>query len=59
MIVDNDNRPKEIFTERDAIRCIAVDKPLDTMLEEEMTRNVITVRDDIYLRELRTLYSSK
>ena len=59
VIVDNDNRPKGIFTERDAIRCIAVDKPLDTMLEEEMTKNVITVRDDIYLRELRALYSSK
>jgi len=53
------NRPKGIFTERDAIRCIAVDKSLDIMLEDEMTRNVITVRNDVSLRELRALYSSK
>jgi predicted transcriptional regulator len=59
VIVDNDTRPKGIFTERDAIRCIAVDKSLDTMLEDEMMRNVITVRNDVSLRELRALYSSK
>jgi len=59
VIVDNDIRPKGIFTERDAIRCIAVDKSLDTMLKDEMTRNVITVRNDVSLRELRALYSSK
>jgi CBS domain-containing protein len=59
IVVDHDNKPKGIFTERDAIRCIAVDKPLDTLLVEEMTRNVITIEDDVYLRELRALYSSK
>jgi predicted transcriptional regulator len=59
VIVDHDNRPIGIFTERDAIRCIAVDKPLDTLLEDEMTRNVITVKDDVSLRELRALYSSR
>jgi predicted transcriptional regulator len=59
VIVDHDKRPKGIFTERDAIRCIAVDKPLDTLLIKEMTRNVITVKNDVYLRELRELYSSR
>ena len=38
VIVDQDNRPLGIFTERDAIRCVAVGKSLDTLLEDEMTR---------------------
>jgi predicted transcriptional regulator len=59
IIVDYDKRPVGIFTERDAIRCLAVDKPFDTFLKDEMTRNVITVRDDVCLRELRALYSSR
>jgi predicted transcriptional regulator len=59
VVVDQHNRPIGIFTERDAIRCIAVDKPLDTLLEEEMTRNVITIMDNICFRELRVLYSNK
>ena len=59
IIVDYDNRPIGIFTERDAIRCLAVDKPFDTLLKDEMTRNVITVKDDVCLRELKALYSSR
>ena len=59
VIVDHDNRPKGIFTERDAIRCIAMGKPLDTRLENEMTKKIITVKDNIGFRELKALYSSK
>jgi predicted transcriptional regulator len=59
IVVDDDNRPVGIYTERDAIRCIAVGKSLDTLLREEMTKNVITVKDDIGFRELRHLYSSE
>ncbi|MDQ1279345.1 MAG: hypothetical protein QG670_607 [Thermoproteota archaeon] len=59
VIVDHDNRPIGIFTERDAIRCIALNKSLNTILEEEMTKNLITVKDNICFRELRALYSDK
>jgi predicted transcriptional regulator len=59
VIVDHDYRPIGIFTERDAIRCIALNKPLDTLLEEEMTKNLITVNDQICFRELRSIYIDK
>ena len=59
VIVDPEKRPIGIFTERDAIRCIAVDKSLETPLTDEMTRNIITVKDHISFRELRLLYSRK
>ncbi len=59
VVVDQDNKPVGIFTERDAIRCIATNKSLNRLLEEEMTVNLITVKGDVRFRELRALYMDK
>ncbi|NHJ15214.1 MAG: CBS domain-containing protein, partial [Candidatus Thorarchaeota archaeon] len=43
IIIDKDKKCKGIFTERDAIRVIANDIPLNTPLVEVMTTNLKTV----------------
>ncbi len=50
LIVDDDGRLKGIFTERDLVRLIALDKDLNEPVEKFMTKNVLTLRltDDIW-----------
>ncbi|MGM0686619.1 MAG: CBS domain-containing protein, partial [Promethearchaeati archaeon] len=43
IVIDEDSRCEGIFTERDAIRVVATDVPLDTPLKKVMTRNLKTV----------------
>jgi CBS domain-containing protein len=43
IVIDKDGKCKGIFTERDAIRVIANDIPLDTPLAQVMTTNLKTV----------------
>ncbi|MHA3963185.1 MAG: CBS domain-containing protein [Candidatus Thorarchaeota archaeon SMTZ1-45] len=43
IIIDKDKKCKGIFTERDAIRVIADDIPLNTRLAEVMTTNLKTI----------------
>jgi len=45
IIIDKDKKCKGIFTERDAIRVIAHDIPLNTPLSEVMTTNLKTVSE--------------
>jgi CBS domain-containing protein len=54
IVVTNDEKKcVGIFTERDAIRVVAQNIPLDTSLEEVMTKNVVTVREDATFEEAR------
>lgn len=50
VIVDEDFRPVGIFTERDTLRVIAKDIPLDSPIEEVMSRNLIVLnaKESIY-----------
>jgi CBS domain-containing protein len=43
IVVDKDRRIEGIFTERDLIRVIAQNIPLDTALADVMSTNVVTV----------------
>ncbi|BAA80842.2 conserved hypothetical protein [Aeropyrum pernix K1] len=46
VVVDQDNRPIGIFTERDVVRVVATGGDLDAPVEEYMTRNPVAVRDN-------------
>lgn len=58
VIVDKERNCKGIFTERDAIRVIAMDIPLSTTLHEVMTKNVITIREGASFAEAKQLFSA-
>jgi CBS domain-containing protein len=51
--IDEDNRCKGIFTERDAIRLVAENVELDQPLDKVMTKNIITIREDSSINEVR------
>jgi CBS domain-containing protein len=54
VVVTNDEKKCEgIFTERDAIRVVAQNIPLDSSLEQVMTKNVVTVHEDATFEEAR------
>jgi CBS domain-containing protein len=54
IVVTNDEKKcVGIFTERDAIRVVAQNIPLDSSLEEVMTKNVVTVQEDATFEEAR------
>jgi CBS domain-containing protein len=55
VIVDDDRKIIGIFTERDIIRVIAQDIPLNTQLEDVMTTKVVTVSMDSTFAEAREL----
>ena len=46
IVTDDDRKCEGIFTERDAIRIVATDVPLNTPLKKVMTRNLKTVSLD-------------
>jgi CBS domain-containing protein len=55
IIVDAEQRCVGIFTERDAIRIIAQDVPLDAPLEKVMTKNPFTVNEDSIFEEAKNI----
>ena len=59
-IVVTDDRKKcvGIFTERDAIRVVAQNTPLNTPLEKVMTKNVATVSEGATFAECRRIFNS-
>jgi len=58
IITDNDERCLGIFTERDAIRIVASDVPLDSPVEQVMTKNVATIGEEASLEEAKRLIIS-
>jgi CBS domain-containing protein len=48
-----------IFTERDAIRIIASDVPLDTPIDQVMTKNVATIGEEASVEEARRLEAKR
>ncbi len=58
IITDEEQKCLGIFTERDAIRAVAGDVPLDTALDQVMTKHVATVGEEASLDEARRLIIS-
>ena len=56
VIVDSDQRCEGIFTERDAIRVVAQNLPLDAPVEKVMTKNVHTINDDASFKEAKRIF---
>jgi CBS domain-containing protein len=55
IIIDQERKIEGIFTERDAIRVIAQNIPLDVPIEKIMTKNVFTVPVESTLQEARKI----
>ena len=58
VITDESQKCVGIFTERDAIRIVAGGVPLDTALEQVMTKHVATIGEEASLDEARRLIIS-
>ena len=58
IITDEAQRCVGIFTERDAIRIVASDIPLDTPIDQVMTKNVTTIGEEASLDEARRIIVS-
>jgi CBS domain-containing protein len=58
VITENNEKCVGIFTERDAIRIIASDVPLDTPIDQVMTKNVATIGEEASVEEARRLVIS-
>lgn len=58
VVTDDKKKCVGIFTERDAIRVVAQNTPLNTPLEKVMTKNVITVSEDATFTECRRTLNS-
>ena len=58
VITDDNQKCVGIFTERDAIRIIANEVPLDTTIDQVMTKNVATIGEEASLEEARRLVVS-
>ena len=58
VITDYDHKCVGIFTERDAIRIIANEVPLDTPVDQVMTKNVVTIGEEASLEEARRIVMS-
>jgi CBS domain-containing protein len=55
VVIDDYKKCKGIFTERDAIRLVAKNVPLNQPLNNVMTKNVITVQEDSSINETRRI----
>lgn len=55
VVVDEAQRVEGIFTERDAIRVVAQNVPLDAPVEKVMTKNVHTVNEDTSFDEVKRI----
>lgn len=58
IILDDKEKLVGIFTERDAIRIMASGVPLDTPVEQVMTKNVATIGEEASLEEAKRLIIS-
>jgi CBS domain-containing protein len=58
VVVDDTEKCVGIFTERDAIRIMANEVPLDTAIDQVMTKNVATIGEEASLDEARRLITS-
>ncbi len=58
VITDDKNRCVGIFTERDVIRIVANEVPLDTPIDQVMTKNVVTTGEETSLEEARRILMS-
>ena len=58
VITDDSQKCVGIFTERDAIRIIANEVPLDDTIDQVMTKNVATIGEEASLEEARRLVVS-
>jgi CBS domain-containing protein len=56
--IDEDKKCIGIFTERDAIRLVAKNVQLDQPLDNVMTKNVVTIKEDSSINELRRIICS-
>ena len=57
VIIDDNNKVAGIFTERDAIRLVAENIQLNQPIENVMTKNVITLQEDVSINEVRKIIS--
>jgi len=58
VITDDYQKCVGIFTERDAIRIVAGDVPLDTALDQVMTKHVATIGEEASLDEAKRIIVS-
>jgi CBS domain-containing protein len=58
VIIGEGQKCMGIFTERDAIRVVANEIPLDTVIDQVMTKNVITIGEEASLEEAKRLVTS-
>ena len=58
VIVDDAQKCLGIFTERDAIRIVAQNVPLDAPIEKIMTKNPFTVNEDSTFDEAKNIIKS-
>jgi CBS domain-containing protein len=55
VVVDDTQKCIGIFTERDAIRIVAQDLPLDTIIEKVMTKDPFTINEDSTFEEAKSI----
>ncbi len=58
VIINDSNQCIGIFTERDAIRVVAQNVPLDAPVEKIMTKNPFTVKEDSIFEEAKSIITS-
>ena len=58
VVTDDNEKCVGIFTERDAVRIIANEVPLDTTIDQVMTKNVVTIGEEASLEEASRLVIS-
>jgi CBS domain-containing protein len=58
VVTDDNEKCVGIFTERDALRIIANEGPLDITIDQVMTKNVATIGEEASLEEARRLVIS-
>jgi len=58
VVVDDAQRCTGIFTERDAIRIVAQNVPLDAPIEKIMTKNPFTISEDSNFEEAKNIIIS-
>jgi CBS domain-containing protein len=55
VVIDDDKKCIGVFTERDAIRLVAKNVPLNQPLNNVMTKNVVTIQEDSSINEARRI----
>jgi len=58
VVVDDEQKCIGIFTERDAVRVVAQNMPLDAPIEKVMTKNPFTIKEDSTFEEAKYVIKS-